>query len=283
MTKVIGVALEKGGVGKTTTAQHLGHALAIKGREVLLVDLDQQASLTSRYDIGELESTMADVLGVERSPSKELRDVVVRTYQPRLYLAPADGRLALTNERLATADDGAFVLKVILKDSPLPFDYVILDLPPGASKIMTAALVAADEVIVPVQLTPMGFEGFAAIDESIENARRLQNISGGVRLRYRAIVPTFHAENEVASRAFMASLESSEHPDYAGQPLPLSAPVPNTTAFVRASARYKVEMEDGVQRRARTIFEMPVHQPGDPTERGQAAYMQLAEMVDEYL
>ena len=283
MAKVIAVALEKGGVGKTTTAQHLGHALAMRGRGVLLVDLDQQASLTSRYDLKATNGTMADVLGVEGPPTKALKDIVVPTYQDHLYLAPADGRLALTNERLATADDGAFTLKVLLIDSHLPFDYIIMDLPPGASKIMTAALVAADEVIVPVQLTPMGFEGFAAIDESIENARRLQNISGGVRLRYRAIVPTFHAENEVASRAFMASLENSEHPDYADRRLPLSAPIPNTTAFVRASARYKFETESGAARRAKTIFEMPVHQPGDPTERGQAAYMQLAEMVDEYL
>ena len=81
----------------------------------------------------------------------------------------------------------------------------------------------------------------------------------------------------------MASLESSEHPDYAGQRLPLAAPIPNTTAFVRASARYKTETQDGVERRAKTIFEMPIHQPGDPTERGQAAYMQLAEMVDGML
>jgi cellulose biosynthesis protein BcsQ len=144
-----------------------------------------------------------------------------------------------------------------------------------------AALVSADEIIVPVQLSPMGFEGFAAIDDTIMEARRLQSIRGDVRLRYRAIVPTFYSRGEIVSDGFLEALRESDHPDYEGQPLPLAPlPIPETTAFERASAPLMFDTEEGTVQRARTIFEMPSEGPDSPTGRGQEAYLKLAEFVD---
>jgi chromosome partitioning protein len=281
VTRIIAIALQKGGVGKTTTAQHLAHALAMRGHRVLLVDLDAQASTTQRYNPDDVKGTMANVLGMDGPPTETLRQIVIPTYQENLYLAPASEDLAKSDVRLGSDQGGAFVLDVMFREQKLPFGYVILDTAPGRSNLLMAALVAADEVIVPVQLSPMGFEGFAAIDETIMAARRLQDIRGNVRLRYRAIVPTFYSPGQIVSDGFLEALKESDHPDYEGQPLPLAPlPVPETTAFERASAPLIFETENGPVQRARTIFEMPSEGPDSPTGRGQEAYMKLAEFVD---
>lgn len=281
VTKIIAVALQKGGVGKTTTSQHLAHALAMRGRQVLLMDLDAQASTSKRYDVNKLRGTMADVLGVEGPPTKTLREVVVPTYQQGLFLAPSSPELAQTDARLATNPKAPFVLDVLLRDERLPFDYIILDTAPGRSHLLIAALVAADEVIIPVQLSAMGFEGYEEIDKTIEQARELQGLRGDVRLRYRAVVPTFYSRGEIVSDSYLSALTESEHPDYYGQPLPLAPiPVPETTAFERASTPIAFETDDGTIYRARTIFEMPLDGTDSPTARGQEAYYKLAEVVD---
>jgi chromosome partitioning protein len=281
MTRIIVVALQKGGVGKTTTTQHLAHALAEKGRRVLMIDLDKQASLTRRYDVSSGKGTMADVLGMEGPPTLGLKDIVVATYQDNLYLAPGSTDLKLSDDRLAGAKGGEFKVDVLLRDQKLPFDFIIIDTPPGKAALLDAALVAADEIVIPVQLSPMGFEGFEDIDETVVEARELQSLRGDIRLFYRAVVPTFYSKGEIISDEYLAQLNRLEHPDYKGQPLPLAPlPVPETTMFERASVPMLVETDKGAIEHARTIFELPSEGPNSPVERGKQAYRQLAEFVD---
>lgn len=283
MTRIIAVALQKGGVGKTTTAQHLGHALAMRGRRVLLVDLDRQASLTKRYDQAPIHGTMADVLGVEGPATKNLKEIVVPTYQENLWLAPGSGALAKSDARMGAERGAEFKLDVLLRGEPLPFDYVIIDTAPGISLLLLAALVAADEIIVPVQLSPMGFEGFADIDETIAEARQLQQLRGEVRLRYRAVVPTFYSRGQIVSDAFLDTLRELEHPDYAGHPLPLAPlPVPETTVFEQVTAPDVFDTPDGAVERSMTIFEVAAEGTDSPAARGQEAYYKLAEYVDGF-
>lgn len=284
MNKVITVALQKGGVGKTTTVQHLSMALAMMGRKVLALDLDPQASLTRRFDPATIGRTMTDVLGGEGPPTATLAEIIVPTHQEGLDLAPADERLSQTNDRLWMEQRGPYTLDLILQREPIRYHYIIIDTAPGMSVLLKNALVAADEVIIPVQLSPMGFEGFDAIDQSIVAAREAQEVRGDVRLTYRAILPTFFAENEVITRAYMQELLNSEHPDFEDEPPPLAPmPVVETTAFKKASAPMVLEGEGDVDRRARAIWEMPeaVYE-GSPAERGQQAYMQLARYVDAF-
>ena len=244
-----------------------------------MIDLDGQASVTRRYPEQGFAGFVSDVLGDDERPTKTLREIVVPTYQDRLYLAPADWRLTHSNDRLSQSAEGAFVLDVMLRDEPLPFDYVVMDTAPGKSALLVGALVAADEVVIPVQLSAMGFEGFVDIDRSINEARKLQKLRGEVRLEYRAVVPTFWSRGEMVSDGYLDQLRAFEHPDYPGEPLPLADAIVETTAFEQAS----VPVPIGDERRARTIFEMPAQGDDSPTARGQRAYNGLAEMVDGYV
>ncbi len=281
MTRIIAIALQKGGVGKTTTSQHLAHALALMGRKVLLVDLDSQASTTNRYDQEFIRGTLSQVLGGRGDPTKKLKDIVSPTYVENLFLVAANEELATTDNRMRLEPNPDFRLDILFRQQSLPFDYVIFDTAPGKSQLQKAALVAADEIVVPVQLSPMGFEGFKAIDATIAEARESQRIQGQVRLRYRAVLPTFYSALENISQAFYSILQEAEHPDYAGEPLPLAPmPVPETTAFEQVSA--SVLFDDGI-RRARSIFELASGGDNTPIERGQMAYMKLAEYVDSYV
>jgi chromosome partitioning protein len=270
---VIAVALQKGGVGKTTTTQHLSHALAAKGRQVLMLDLDPQGSLTQRYTVAN-GYTLADAFGEGERPAMALRDVVTTTHIGSLYLAPGGSPLTKSNRHLDREGAGLFFVDQLLNDEPLPFDYVVIDTPPGTSALLVAALVASDEVVIPVQLSPMGFEGFKAIDETIQYARTLQEIRGEVRLVYRAVVPTFYASGQTVSDSFLDVLRASQHPDYNELPLPVSEPVVQTTRFEQASAPRMM----GDHRRALDIWEMPTD---DVVRRAGDAYLQLAEFVDD--
>ena len=278
MTKIIAVALQKGGVGKTTTTQHLSHALAVRGHQVLMIDFDPQCSLSNRYDLSGVQFTMSDVLGVggENEELQSLKAIVIPTHQQGLYLAPCSDRLALTNTHLDRAQDGVYQLDMLLHDEPLPFAYVIIDTPPGQSALLLSALVSADEVVVPVQLSPMGFEGFAQIDKTVQATRKLQRVRGAMRLEYRAVVPTFYSRGEQISDAFLEVLRGYEHPDYEDVALPVSEPIPETTQFEQASAPRRVNGE--ASRRALTIWD---RREGIAVRAGKA-YMALAEMVEAY-
>lgn len=278
--KVIVIAIQKGGTGKTTTARHLAHALGMMGRRVLLMDLDPQATASRRYNLSQLKGTLADVLGAGVEPTMTLPEIIMQTYQRNVWLAPGDERLADSDDRLARVHGGEYAIDLRLRDEPLPFDYVILDTAPGKSMLLMAALVAADELIIPVQLTAEGFEGFDAINRSVGIARQMQSIRGQVRLTYRAVLPTFYSEIEVVSQSYLEALKGMVHPDYPSDTLPLApTPVLETTAFQQAAAVIKHNGE----RRARTIFDMPRRGEDTPTARGQDAYFALAQMVDAYV
>lgn len=283
MTKIIAIALQKGGVGKTTTAYHLAVGLAMRDRKVLAIDLDPQGSLGGLFNTAAAHYTIADVLGVgtpDDPPQATLRQAVIETHLENLWLAPgglgsADTRLKRTDSRLSAMMKGVYLLDMALHSDPLPFDYVVIDTPPGKSALLMAALVAADEVIVPVQLSPMGFQGFGGIDDTIQEARDLQEVRGEIRLRYRAVVPTFYSQGEVVSDGFLQALRNAEHPDYEDAPLPLTLPVTQTTQFEKASAAREV----GGVRRALSIWEMPAD---NVVMRGRAAYEDLVEKVVAY-
>ena len=167
---IIAVANQKGGVGKTTTALNLSAGLALRGHRVLLVDLDPQANCTSGLGIEPPENcgiypVLLDTATVHQQ--------IVPTGRDNLSLVPADMDLAGVEIELARSDDHLTRLRTILqglKPNQL-FDFCILDTPPSLGVLMTSALAAADEILIPLQCEWYGLEGLAKIVHVIDQIR----------------------------------------------------------------------------------------------------------------
>lgn len=168
--KIIAIANQKGGVGKTTTAVNLGHALAEKGQRILIVDLDPQGNATSAFGMQELESQSLyeALLGNE-----SILDRVMPTRIDRLFLVPANLNLAGAEVEIARMNDHltrlAGTLSILRKDQT--FDFILLDCPPSLGILMTNALAAADELLTPIQCEYFALEGLVKIVRVVEQVR----------------------------------------------------------------------------------------------------------------
>lgn len=168
--KVIAIANQKGGVGKTTTAMNLSHALTLRGQRVLLMDLDSQANCTSGLgiDAPPLSSIYPVLLG-----DVDIREKFIDSGRENLTFLPSEMDLAGIEIELARSDDHLTRLRGILqglKPNDL-FEYCILDTPPSLGVLMTAALAAADEILIPLQCEWFGLEGLAKIVAILDEIR----------------------------------------------------------------------------------------------------------------
>ena len=168
--KIVAIANQKGGVGKTTTAVNLGCALAELGQRILIVDLDPQANATSALGMQDLESaTLYDALIGNTS----IIDKIVPTRLERLFLVPSDLDLAGAEVEIARMNDHltrlAKTLSILRTDQT--FDFVLLDCPPSLGILMTNALAAADEILTPIQCEYFALEGLVKIVRVVEQVR----------------------------------------------------------------------------------------------------------------
>lgn len=182
--RTIAVINQKGGVGKTTTTCNLGAGLARAGKRVLLIDFDPQANLTSHLEWQpfELRATTYDLLKGEIS----LKDLVLETAVPNLYLAPSAGDLAAADVELINEIARESILKKRLArgiEEGLRFDYVLIDCAPQLGLLALNALAAADETLVPIQAEFFSLQGLSRlldtqkrIAESVNRALELRGI-----------------------------------------------------------------------------------------------------------
>jgi chromosome partitioning protein len=186
MGRIISVVNQKGGVGKTTTAINLGAYLADAGKFVLIVDLDPQANATSGIGIDheELERGVYEaVLG-----QVSMRDIVQPTAHETLRVAPATKHLAGLNIELVEMARREFKLYDTLLEIRNDYDYILIDCPPTLGLITLNGIVAADEVLIPVQTEYYALEGLGQLLETVnlvkQNLRPEVEVLGAVLTMY---------------------------------------------------------------------------------------------------
>ena len=170
--KLIAIANQKGGVGKTTTAVSLSACLAELGWRVLLIDLDPQANATSALGLEPAEglSLYRTLVG-----EADLADQVLPTRLDNLFLIPADLDLAGAEVEVARLDNHLVRLREVVQPvrEDAPFDFVLMDCPPSLGILMTNALAAADELLVPIQCEYFALEGLSKIVQLVEQIRHV--------------------------------------------------------------------------------------------------------------
>ena len=181
--KIISVINQKGGVGKTTTVINLAAGLTMKGKKILVIDLDPQGNATTGLGLSNTDSelTIYSVL----NGNKKISEVILSTKFENLNLVTSN--VDLSGLEIETAGDSrrAFKLKdelaSILNDSGASYDYIIIDCPPSLSLLTIMALVASDELVVPLQTEFFALEGLTQLMKTIERIKSNLNPSLNIR------------------------------------------------------------------------------------------------------
>jgi len=189
--RVLAIANQKGGVGKTTTTINLGTALAAVGERVLILDLDPQGNASTGLGVPRQnrKTTTYDVLMGE----KPLADAVIPTLLPGLFLAASDADLSGVELELGSAVGRSFRLRealAALRDAPdgPKFDYVLIDCPPSLNLLTVNAMAGADAVLVPLQCEFFALEGLTQLMRTIDLVRASLN----PRLEIQGVVLTMY-------------------------------------------------------------------------------------------
>ena len=174
MARIIAVAVPKGGTGKTTTTLNLGAALSEQGKRVLLVDFDPQGNLTQSlgYRPGDLENTVYSAIKYFLTRYEPQLELAVLRTSAGVDLVPTSARLNLANDELAVAIQREFVLQKLLAPLMSSYDMILIDTLPYLGVLVVNALVAADEVLVPLQAEYLATESVSLILDQVQLMRR---------------------------------------------------------------------------------------------------------------
>jgi chromosome partitioning protein len=184
--RIVAIANQKGGVGKTTTAINLATALAAAGHRVLVVDLDAQGNASTGLGIERKARGLTSyelILG-----EAELENAVVATDVPRLFVVPASQDLAGADLEFVARERREFLLSRAIRSRVGDWDEVLIDCPPSLNLLTINALVAADSVLVPLQCEFYALEGLSQLVRTIERVQRALN----PRLELQGVVLTMY-------------------------------------------------------------------------------------------
>ena len=250
MGRILAIANQKGGVGKTTTVVNLGAALAERGQHVLLVDLDPQSALTacSGLDPYSLTPTTYSLLAQDGVTLGQ----IVRPIGERLWLAPGSIDLAAAEYQLMARPDRARRLADPLRSESDQVAYILIDTPPSLGLLTVNALTAADAVIVPVECRYLAMRGIRAILDTLGTVRERLNPS----LDLLGLLPTMYQPASAHSRQVVEELRS---------------------AFRERVFETVIEMEEALATAPAARLPVLTHRP---ESAGAAAYRRLASEVE---
>jgi chromosome partitioning protein len=209
LARIIAIANQKGGVGKTTTAINLAGSLAEQGYTVLCIDMDPQANLTVGLGLNPrtIQRSMADVLV---NPEVHAKDVILPTQTAGIDVAPSDIDLSATENQLFSAIGREQALREALNEwASGHYDFILIDCPPTLGLLTINSLVAADSVIIPVQTQYYALKGFTALNNVITQIRA-KGLNPNLRIL--GLLPTFYDARTLLGRDMLEELrELGDH------------------------------------------------------------------------